>query len=313
MKLPFTEYTPAQKKALFDGLNVSPVLTFSLKDSLQMGVASSSAAISVSGAQHKMSMVVRDGQLQYAAPGEQGTHILKPYPQRFAWNRDIPANEEFCMRMCREFFRLPTAASCLCFYQDGAPAYLTRRFDVLPGGSKLHMEDLASLSGLQVCGSSHAKYTGSYEGLAALIADVSSARLLDLRLFFRAVFVNFLLCNGDAHAKNFSMLDADGGAWRLAPVYDVLNTRVHVADGDFAMDGGLFENNRTLPKGKLNNIFLNWGEVIGLSSRIVSMEMSSILKVCPAVLKELSCSYMSRKSQSVFRYHMKQRLQRFSI
>ena len=312
MKFPFTAYTTAQKAALFEGQTVSPILPYSFRTSLQPGAgASSPAAISVSGAQQKMSVVVRNGQLQYAAPGEQGTHILKPHPQRFAQNRDIPANEEFCMRMCRELFRLPTAAACLCFFQDGAPAYLTRRFDILPDGSKLHMEDLASLSGLLVRGSSQAKYHGSYEGLAAIISQVSGARLLDLRLFFRAVLVNFLLCNGDAHAKNFAMIDEDAGAWRLAPVYDVLNTRVHVADSDFAMESGLFENRQPLPKGKLNTFFLSWGEALGLSPRIVSMEMRSILRACPSVLTALPGSYMSRKSQKVFLYHLKQRLQRF--
>ena len=109
-----------------------------------------------------MSLLVRNGQLRFAEPGEQGTLILKPHPARFALNRDIPANEEFCMRICRGIFRLPTAASALCFFLDGAPAYLTRRFDILPDGRKLHMEDLASLSGMLVQGNSNAKYNGSF-------------------------------------------------------------------------------------------------------------------------------------------------------
>lgn len=314
MKYLFTEYTQAQRHALFDGCLVSPILPYSFKkDFLVGGSASSTAAISVSGAQQKMSLVVQNGKLRYAEPGEQGTHILKPHPLRFAQSRDISANEEFCMRMCREIFRLPTAASGLCFFQDGVPAYLTRRFDILPDGRKLHMEDLASLSGLLVQGSSNAKYKGSYEGLAEIVAKVSSASLLDLRLFFRMVLVNFMLCNGDAHAKNFSMLDEDDGAWRLAPVYDVMNTRVHVSDADFAMEYGLFKNAQEQPKGNLNSFFLQWGETIGLSSRIISIEIRKALAAYPTIIKELSASYMSRKAQSVFLYHLKQRMLRFSF
>ena len=313
MNCAFTEYTPAQKLVLFDGQVVSPVLPYTYRAGVLVGDWDAAAAISVSGAQQKMSLVVRDGQLRYAAPGEQGTHILKPHPHRFTLNRDIPANEEFCMRMCREVFHLPTAAAGLCFFQDGSPAYLTRRFDILPDGRKLHMEDLASLAGLLVRGSSNAKYSGSYEKLAQIISTVSSARLLDLRLFFRMVLVNFILCNGDAHAKNFSLMDEDAGAWRLSPVYDVMNTRVHVADTDFAMQSGLFSDARKTPRGKLNGFFQRWGEKIGLSARMTSLEIGNVLKACPAVLAALPASYMSRKAQRVFLYHLKQRIQRFDV
>ena len=308
MSMPFNEYPPALRQAMFDGAAVSPLLPYRYrKDFLEGFAASSSASISVSGAQQKMSLVVQEGILRYAEPGEQGTHILKPHPQRFALSRDIPANEEFCMRICRSVFRIPTAASALCFFQDGVPAYLTRRFDVLPDAGKLHMEDLASLSGLLVHGSSNAKYQGSYEELAEVIARCSSSPLLDLRLFFRMVLVNYLLCNGDAHAKNFSMLEDAEGAWRLAPAYDVMNTRVHVADADFAMENGLFRDKREAPRGGLKPFFLSWGETIGLNTRIASRDIDAILSCYPAILHELAASCMSRKAQSVFRYHLRQR------
>ena len=312
MNTPFTEYTAAQQQALFDGQRVSPILPYSYKKDFLAGSGASFApSISVSGAQHKMSLLVRDGQLRFAEPGEQGTLILKPHPERFVLNRDIPANEEFCMRICRGVFRLPTAASALCFFLDGSPAYLTRRFDILPNGKKLHVEDLASLSGMLVQGNSNAKYNGSYEQLAGIIAKVSSAPLLDLRLFFRMVLVNFILCNGDAHAKNFSMLEADSGAWRLAPVYDVMNTRVHVSDTAFAMSQGLFGDGRPCPGNHLSDFFLSWGEAIGLSRRIAQLDLRNTLQRCHAIISELPNSHMTPKAQRVFRYHMKQRLQRF--
>ncbi len=312
MKPVFTEYTAAQQQALFDGQRVSPILPYSYKKDILTGSGASFApSISVSGAQHKMSLLVRDGQLRFAEPGEQGTHILKPPPARFALNRDIPANEEFCMRACRGIFRLPTAASALCFFQDGVPAYLTRRFDILPSGQKLHMEDLASLSDLLVQGNSNAKYNGSYEQLAGIIARVSSVPLMDLRQFFRMVLVNFILCNGDAHAKNFSMLEADGGAWRLAPVYDVMNTRVHVSDTDFAMGRGLFEDGRTCSGNCFSDFFLSWGETIGLSRRIAQLDIRNILHRGHEIISELPSSHMTPKAQRVFRYHMKPRLTRF--
>lgn len=312
MKYPYTEFPLSRKRALFDGVSVSPILPYSYrKDILIRGGGDSATAISVSGAQQKMSLLVHEGVLRYASSGEQGTHILKPHPQRFALHRDIPANEEFCMRMCRKVFKLPTAESGLCFFQDGAPAYLTRRFDLLPDGRKLHMEDFSSLSGLLVRGSSNAKYRGSYEELAAVVARVSSAPLLDLRLFFRMVLANYILCNGDAHAKNFSMIDVDNGAWRLAPVYDVMNTRIHVADDDFAMENGLFKDNRVCPKNRMREFFQTWGENIGLSAKIIQLEIRNACEAAATIPNELPSSYMTQKAQSVFRYHLKQRMLRF--
>ena len=313
MKPALTEYTKEQQQALFgDGAGVSPILPYSYrKDYLMRRELPSTTAISVSGAQSKMSIIFENATLRFAEPGQQGTHILKPHPQRFALNRDVPANEEFCMRMCRTVFLIPTAESALCFLGDGAPAYLTRRFDILPDGSKLHMEDLASLAGMFIRGNSNAKYQGSYEELAEVIAGISCARLLDLRQFFRLVLVNFILCNGDAHAKNFSMIDTDNGAWRLAPAYDVMNTRLHVSDADFAMQNGLFRDGRVCPKSNLSDFFCSWGESIGLTSRLARLEIRQILAKTSAIIQALPTSHMSQKAQQVFRYHLKQRLQRF--
>ncbi len=313
MKPAFTEYTKAQQLALFgENAGVSPVLPYSYKKDFLVGQDElSPLAISVSGAQSKMSLIIENATLSFTAAGQQGTHILKPHPLRFALNRDIPANEEFCMRMCRDVFRIPTAESALCFFLDGAPAYLTRRFDVLPDGRKLHMEDLASLSGMLIRGDSNAKYHGSYEELAEVIAAISCAKLLDLRQFFRLVLINFILCNGDAHAKNFSMIDTDNGAWRLAPAYDIMNTRLHVADADFAMQKGLFKDNRECPKSGLSEFFCSWGETIGLTARLARLEIRHLLAKAPVIIQQLPLSHMSQKAQKVFRYHLSQRLQRF--
>lgn len=37
------------------------------------------------------------------------------------------------------------------------------------------------------------------------------------------------------------------GDYALTPAYDLLNTAIHVQDEDFALDVGLFENNKANP------------------------------------------------------------------
>jgi serine/threonine-protein kinase HipA len=50
----------------------------------------------------------------------------------------------------------------------------------------------------------------------------------------RALTLNVLIGNGDAHAKNFSLLLSPSGALRLSPLYDLLCT-VHYGDDRLAM------------------------------------------------------------------------------
>jgi serine/threonine-protein kinase HipA len=51
---------------------------------------------------------------------------------------------------------------------------------------------------------------------------------------------NYLFSNGDAHLKNFSLLESVDGDYLLSPAYDLINTRLHVDDSNFALDKGLF-------------------------------------------------------------------------
>jgi serine/threonine-protein kinase HipA len=59
---------------------------------------------------------------------------------------------------------------------------------------------------------------------------------------FKLCVFNYLFSNGDAHLKNFSVIDYhQDGQYQLAPAYDLLCTRLHVEDGDFALEDRLYE------------------------------------------------------------------------
>ena len=55
---------------------------------------------------------------------------------------------------------------------------------------------------------------------------------------FRSHHINFLICNGDAHLKIFSVLETESGDFRLSPAYDLINTKLKVDDRIFALDKG---------------------------------------------------------------------------
>ena len=60
--------------------------------------------------------------------------------------------------------------------------------------------------------------------------------LVEIEKYFSLVVFNFLFSNGDAHLKNYSLLESSIGDYLLSPAYDLINTKLHVDDSDFALD-----------------------------------------------------------------------------
>jgi serine/threonine-protein kinase HipA len=49
----------------------------------------------------------------------------------------MPANEHLTMQIARQVYGIETAENALIFFKDGAPAYITKRFDVKEDGNYL--------------------------------------------------------------------------------------------------------------------------------------------------------------------------------
>ena len=309
----FTEYPPALRRAVFGARRVSPILPY--RDSpakLRGSGLVPGKTLSISGTQDKYSVVLDAPQLRLCAEGEQGGFILKPcLSGDFMRNRDAPANEFLCMQVMQRVFRVPTASCALCFFQNGAPAYITRRFDRAPSGTPLMFEDFASLSGV-LGGDANRKYIGSYQEMAGIIDRHSGTPQPDKETFFRLVLGNFLLCNGDAHLKNFGLLEAPTGEMRLAPAYDVLCTRLHLRnDPPFAMESGLFADGRPLPR-HAGSHFLDWACSIGISPARAETFIRRALKSFDAVAAMARASHLSPQALRAFIYEIRLRFSMLS-
>src|SRR6185295_14075549 len=101
--------------------------------------------ISISGVQEKYSLQLQKNSLLLTDTG--GTHILNPAPmERLARVNDLPANEHVSMQIARQVYGIKTAACGMIFFDNGSPAYFTRRFDYKPDGAgKYQVEDFATL------------------------------------------------------------------------------------------------------------------------------------------------------------------------
>ena len=239
----FERYCPACRKQLFDGAKVSHVLPFDppKDDNLAM-YQEQTMRLSISGVQLKYSLR-REGD-ELVLTDHDGQYILKPIPPvaHIRLAGQAPENEHLTMQIASGIFGIGTAANALIYFKDGTPAYLTRRFDLKEDGSKFLQEDMAQLSGRsrQTSGE-HFKYQGTYEEIGDLIRRYVPAYLPALEAFFRVVVFNYLFSNGDAHLKNFSLVQTDMGDYALSKAYDLMSTVLHTPnESDTALD--LYEN-----------------------------------------------------------------------
>lgn len=107
---------------------------------------------------------------------------------------------------------------------DGRQVMLIERFDREPlgrGMGRRHMVSALTLLALHEQDSPDSSYAAISDavGLHGMSGQIASDRN---ELFGRMVF-NILVSNGDDHLRNHAFLfDAEGGGWRLSPLYDVV-------------------------------------------------------------------------------------------
>lgn len=196
------------------------------------------------------------------------------------------------MQIARQVYGIETAENALIFFKNGAPAYITRRFDVNEDGTKLAQDDFASLAGRtpQTHGE-HYKYAGNYLELFQLMKAHLSTYKLEAPKLLKLLMFNYLFSNGDAHYKNFSILETPMGDYRLSPAYDLLNSRIHIDDKDFALDDGLLPKN--LAQGIISMQFSRLADKAEISKKIIDDIMSKILSKSDRVEEMITASFLN--------------------
>ena len=312
-------YSPRVLKTLFFGRQVSPYLDFSIKGLKNSDVAvSAMERISVSGVQEKFPALIDGGKIRLAREGERSTHILKPAPwdETIATRRHIPANEHLTMQIASQEYGIQTAANGLCVSSDGQLVYITRRFDILPDGTKAEMEDFASVCERnEQTDGLHFKYSGTYEDIAVGIKKYVSVWMVDMERFFDLVVFNYIYGNGDDHLKNFSLI-RQGEDYRLAPAYDLLNTSLHVQGDDFGLDGGLsvnmFRSDEYERTGHpCRDDFERFASLIGLVPIRATKLLDRYMTVPEETLLLIRGSFLPEKMQRHYLRIVKERVARF--
>ncbi len=285
----FATYSPSCLRNLFNGKKVSHILPYEQpqkSEAVAELFIENRKRISISGVQEKLSLLLDKNQLRLTNTGERGAYILKPIPRDLKKVDQVPANEHLTMQIAKQVYGIKTAENAMIFFKDGSPAYITKRFDVKEDGSKWGKEDFATLSGrTQDSAGANFKYEYSYEEIGLLIQQYVPAWRVEIEKYFSLVVFNYLFSNGDAHLKNFSLLESSKGDYLLSPAYDLLNTRLHVDDTDFALDKGLFADDFQ-SEGYKNN---------GHPSQMDFMEFAKRIGVIPGRMEKLLNPFILRQ------------------
>jgi serine/threonine-protein kinase HipA len=179
-------------------------------------------SMSLAGVQTKLAVAMDEaGHICIPMNGSPSTHILKPD----APNLDGGVqNEAFCLTLAR---RLKIATPNVTTGRVGKRSYLLmQRYDrtsINGRWRRLHQEDCCQALGRPPSAKYESNQTGimgptlkdMFELTRRHMSSLDILRLLDIVVF------NVLVCNTDAHAKNYSIMVRGNGA-SLAPMYDVM-------------------------------------------------------------------------------------------
>lgn len=256
---------------------------------------------SMSGVQDKIPLRLERGRLQPVIEG--GQFILKPVPSLPlpAFQHDVPANEHVTMQIASQVFGIQTALNACVELADGELAYLTRRFDRLPDGARIPQEDFCQLSNRseETAGKNY-KYDATAEETGRLLKAYCAAYPVEIeKLFLRHLF-NYVVSNGDAHLKNFSLHRTVFGDYALTPAYDLLCTSLHFPhEARLALE--LFDEDET-ESFRLNGFYkradyLLLAEKFGMKPAMATRFMERMLEGRPKVEVLVERSFLSSEAK----------------
>ena len=317
----FDSYSKTCLNKVFNGKAVSHILPYSspqISEEDAEEFIDNRKRISISGVQEKLSLLLDKNKLRLTREGEQGNYILKPIPRDLRKVDQVPANEHLTMQIARQVYGLNTAENALIFFKDGSPAYITKRFDVKDDGTKWGKEDFASLAGKTAENAGpNFKYENSYEELAELVIKYVPPYMIELEKLTSIILFNYLFSNGDAHLKNFSILETPGGDYMLSPAYDLVNTRIHVDDTDFALDNGLFKDDFRSEVMKEHGYvgkedFYEYARRLGIKDTRRDKILEPFFKEQPLVAELIQRSYLDDPTKRAYLLHYQTRRNRLN-
>jgi serine/threonine-protein kinase HipA len=200
-------------------------------------IAVTNSKVSLAGAQNKLPVALCGKRLLVSADESfvPTTHIIKA-PSNILPN--LQYNEAYCMDLARAA-GLPTPKTEL-MEIGGIDVLIVERYDRVEKDGvvhRLHHEDFCQALGLFSAQKYEQRQGPGFANCSAVVARCSDS-INAIDIFAKSAIFNLLVGNGDAHAKNFSIifdwvpeLGNQGKGFRLAPFYDIISTLPYVELG----------------------------------------------------------------------------------
>ena len=109
-----------------------------------------------------------------------------------------------------------TMANCRLMEENGRRHFMTKRFDRLGDGGKLHLQSLAALAHFDFNAAGAYSYEQAFQVIRQLGLPAST-----MEEQFRRMVFNIVARNQDDHVKNIAFLMDKSGRWSLSPAFDV--------------------------------------------------------------------------------------------
>ena len=190
----------------------------SLSDILRVGTSAGGARAKAVIAWNPRTNEVRSGQI---AAGDGFDYWLLKF-DGVSGNRDKELDDPKGYGAVEYAYSLMARATgiamseCRLLEEHGRRHFMTRRFDRLPGGGKLHMQSLCAMAHYDF--NSAGAY--SYEQ-AILVIRQLGLPMAAVEEQFRRMAFNIIARNQDDHVKNIAFLMDKAGRWMLAPAFDL--------------------------------------------------------------------------------------------
>lgn len=189
-----------------------------LRDILRVGTSAGGARAKVVIAWNRKTNEVRSGQVK----ADQGFEYWLLKFDGISGNRDKELEDPKGYGLIEYAYYLMALecgieiSECRLFKENGRSHFMTRRFDRLADGEKLHMQSLCALAHYDF----NMAGAYSYEQALLVMRQLQLPMQAIEQLFRRMVF-NIVARNQDDHVKNIAFLMDKAGQWWLAPAFDM--------------------------------------------------------------------------------------------
>jgi serine/threonine-protein kinase HipA len=208
-KFVFTDRMAFQAQLRQEGRNIL--------DILKVGTSAGGAKPKAIIAYNDITGEVRSGQVK--APEGFGYWLLKFDGGKYSEHTQITDNPQGIGNIEYAYHRMAKACGidmmeCRLFQEKESCHFMTRRFDRMENGEKIHVQTLAGLAHYD------RDQRHSYEEIFRIMRQMNLPYPSQEELYRRMVF-NVMGRNHDDHSKNFSFLMNRQGKWKLSPAYDL--------------------------------------------------------------------------------------------